>query len=249
MGVSIITAVYNGVQTISDCIESIQNQSCPVEHIIIDGGSTDGTIDIIEEYKSDIARVVSEPDNGIYDAMNKGIQLVSGDIVGILNADDFYADSTVLEKVADAFADKSIGSCYGDLQYVGKNDTKKVIRYWKSSKYKHGKFKYGWMPPHPTFFVRRSIYEKFGFFNLELGSAADYELMLRFLLKHKITTTYIPKVLVKMRAGGMSNASLKNRLKANRMDRLAWKVNSLKPLPWTLWMKPFRKIHQYFRRP
>jgi len=148
----------------------------------------------------------------------------------------------------DVFEKQNIDSCYGDLLYVDKNDKNKVIRYWKSSEYKHGKFKQGWMPPHPTFFVRRKIYEKYGYFNLALGSAADYELMLRFLVKHRITTAYIPEVLVKMRIGGKSNSSLRNRIRANRMDRMAWKVNDLKPYPWTLWMKPLRKIGQYFLR-
>ena len=130
---------------------------------------------------------------------------------------------------------------------IGKNY--RIVRYWKSGDYNPQKFYHGWMPPHPTFFVRRAIYEKYGLFNLELSSAADYELMLRFLLKHKITTTYIPEVLVKMRTGGMSNASLKNRFRANRMDRKAWEVNGLKPYPWTLWMKPLRKVGQFFSKP
>lgn len=145
----------------------------------------------------------------------------------------------------DVFEKQNVESCYGDLLYVHKNDTDRVIRYWRASEYHHGKFKNGWMPPHPTFFVKREIYEKYGLFNLNLGSAADYELMLRFLLKYKITTVYIPQVLIKMRTGGISNASLKNRIRANRMDRLAWKVNGLKPYPWTLWLKPLRKATQF----
>jgi len=165
-----------------------------------------------------------------------------------LHGDDFYAHDKVLGAVVDVFEKQNVDSCYGDLLYVDKNDKNKVIRYWKSSEYKPGKFKQGWMPPHPTFFVKREIYEKYGLFNLNLGSAADYELMLRFLLKFKVTTVYIPQVLIKMRTGGISNASLKNRIRANRMDRMAWEVNSLKPYPWTLWMKPLRKIGQYFLR-
>jgi len=247
--VSIITTVLNGSDTIRDCIKSIQSQTIPVEHIIIDGGSSDSTLGIIEEYKSGIARVISEPDNGIYDAMNKGLQLVSGDIVGILNADDFYADSTVLEKVADAFADKKVDSCYGNLVYVDSKNADQVFRYWHAGEFKPEKFYWGWMPPHPTFFVRRGIYNKYGLYDLALGTAADYELMLRFLLRHKITATYIPEILVKMRIGGLSNISLKNRFTANRFDRLAWRVNGLKPYPWTLYLKPLRKIFQYVSRP
>ncbi len=247
--ISIITAVLNGADTISDCIKSIQSQTVPVEHIVIDGGSTDSTLEIIEEYKSDIAQVVSEPDKGIYDAMNKGLRLVSGDVIGILNADDFYAGPEVLEKVANAFSYENVDSCYCDLVYVNSKNSNQVLRYWHSGEFKSHNFYWGWMPPHPTFYVRRNVYEKYGLFKIDLGSAADYELMLRFLLKNKIRTVYIPEILVKMRSGGVSNASLKNRLMANRNDRLAWTANGLKPYLWSLWMKPLRKIPQYIRRP
>ena len=216
-----------------------------MEHILVDGGSTDGTLTIAEEYPH-LAKIISEPDKGIYDAMNKGVKIANGEIVGILNADDFYPATDTLEKVTKAFSDPAVGACYGDLLYVDGDDTEKVIRNWQSGTFSPRKFYWGWMPPHPTFFVRRRIYEKYGFFNLDLGSAADYELMLRFLMRHRIMTMYIPEVLVKMRVGGMSNISLKNRINANQMDRLAWKVNGLKPYPWTLWMKPLRKVGQYF---
>ena len=246
--ISVITVVRNGADTISTCIRSIQSQTISVEHIIIDGGSTDRTLEIIEEYKSCIALVVSEPDNGIYDAMNKGLRLASGDVVGISNADDFYADLEVLERVADVFTDQEVDSCYGDLVFTDFKDTNKIFRYWRTGEFKSEKFKWGWMPPHPTFFVRREVYEQYGGFNIELGTAADYELMLRFLFKHGISTNYIPRVLVKMRVGGKSNATLYRRLVANRMDRKAWTVNGLKPYPWTLWMKPLRKIPQWWQR-
>lgn len=246
--ISIITVVRNGAAAIRDCIESVGGQSYPAEHIIIDGGSTDGTLDIVNNYVSSISKIISEPDNGIYDAMNKGITLANGDVIGILNSDDFYAHSDVLAKVALAFEDKDVDSCYGDLVYVQPTDTNRVIRYWYSGPYNMHRFYQGWMPPHPTFFVRRCVYEKHGLFNPGLGSAADYELMLRFLVKHKITITYIPEVMVKMRSGGVSNTSLKNRLKGNYMDRVAWKVNALRPYPWTLLLKPVSKIPQYFRK-
>ena len=242
---SIITTVFNSVATIRNCIESVYNQSQSVEHVIIDGGSTDGTLDIIKNYRSHLAMVISEPDNGIYDGMNKGLSLATGDIIGLLNADDIYAGPDVLAKVAKIFNEEQVDSCYGDLIYVHPINTEKVIRHWRSGSYGVRQFYWGWMPPHPTFFVRRSIYEKYGLFNLNLGSAADYELMLRFLVKHKITTAYIPEIMVKMRIGGMSNASLKNRLIANKNDKLAWKVNTLKPHPWTLYFKPLRKVGQY----
>lgn len=269
--ISLITVTLNDNDTIRDNLECIYNQSVTVEQILIDGLSTDDSLNIAREYPQ-ISRILSEPDNGIYDAMNKGLRLVTGDVVGILNADDFYAGPDVLAKVAKAFENPEVDACYGDLMYVQdlgngqssdggssvignavspvkslwrKNDRFKVVRYWKSGEFDPKKFYWGWMPPHPTFFVRRSVYEKFGDFNLNLGSAADYELMLRLLVKHKITTDYIPEVLVKMRTGGKSNVSLKNRLIANRFDRKAWKVNGLRPYPWTLTLKPLRKIGQY----
>ncbi|MFC1812264.1 glycosyltransferase family 2 protein [Thermodesulfobacteriota bacterium] len=246
--ISTITVVLNGAATIRDCIESVQIQTHPPEHIIIDGGSTDGTLDIINEYPQ-ISQIISEPDNGIYDAMNKGIGLATGDVVGILNADDIYADSNILSKVAKAFESESINACYGDLIYVNPTHPDQVDRWWRSGEYRPNRFYWGWMPPHPTFFVQKSVYDRYGYFNPALGSSADYELMLRLLLKYRIRPAYIPEVLIQMRTGGISNVSIKNRLLANRNDRLAWKVNGIKPCPWTLWLKPIRKIPQYFKKP
>lgn len=247
--ITIVTAVLNSKGFIEDCIQSILHQTHKdIEHIVIDGGSTDGTLETIKKYQSGIAKLVSEQDDGIYDAMNKGIGFATGEVIGILNADDFYPDSGVLEKVAQVFENEHIESCYGDLEYVDAVDTGKVDRYWRSGPYDIRKFYSGWMPPHPTFFVRRSVYQKYGLFNLNLGSAADYELMLRFLVKQRITAAYIPEVIVKMRTGGVSNAGIKNRIRANRMDRKAWSVNGLRPHPWTLFFKPLRKVHQFIVR-
>jgi glycosyltransferase len=247
LNVSIITAVYNNAGTIGPCLESVSSQThTDIEHIVIDGGSKDGTVDIVKNFGGNIAKFFSEADNGVYDAMNKGLKLVTGDIIGILNGDDFYPDPNILAKVAGAFDDPSVDSCYGDLVYVDRNDTSRTVRYWKAGPYNYRKFFWGWMPPHPTFFVRRAVYQKYGHFNLALGTAADYELILRFLVKHRIAATYIPEVLVKMRTGGISNVTLKNRLRANRMDRYAWKVNDLRPYPWTTYLKPARKIAQFF---
>ena len=243
--ISIITTTYNSGDTLSDCIESIHMQTKSAEHIIIDGASSDSTPGILEKYKKYLANIISESDRGMYDGINKGIELATGNIIGILNADDFYPSNDVLEKVIDAFKDTDVEACYGDLVYVDSMDTEKVVRYWRSSDYDPQKFFNGWMPPHPTLFLRRSVYEKYGIFNLELGSAADYELMLRFLLKQKIKAVYIPEVLVHMRTGGVSNATIWNRLKANRMDRKAWEVNELKPYPWTMIAKPLRKLKQW----
>jgi glycosyltransferase involved in cell wall biosynthesis len=244
--VSIITAVLNGRDTIGETIRSVSNQIYKnVEHIIIDGGSADETLEVIRRYIDQITKVISEPDRGIYDALNKGIRLSSGDVIGILNGDDFYAHNKVLKMVIDVFENQKVDSCYGDLQYVNKNAIHKVIRHWKSSQYNHGKFKYGWMPPHPTFFVRREIYEKFGYFNTNFRIAADYELMLRFLERHRISTHYIPNVLIKMRVGGMSNRSLKNMALKSYEDYMAWRVNHLNSSFYTIPLKNILKIPQF----
>jgi len=242
--ISIITVTYNSSATLRDCLESVKAQHGEVEHILIDGQSTDDTAQIVRGYPH-VAKFVSEPDAGIYDAMNKGIAASSGDIIGILNSDDMYLHPGVLEKVRKVFHDPGIDSCYGDLLYVDAADTNIATRYWKSKPFRKNLFHWGWMPPHPTFFVRRSVYEKYGSFNLNLGSAADYELMLRFLVKHDITTAYIPAILTKMRVGGVSNTSLKNRLTANQMDRKAWETNGLKPYRLSTYLKPLRKIMQF----
>lgn len=243
--ISIITVTLNAEDTLSDCIESVKTQTHYAEHFVIDGLSSDGTRTILHRYKDQLSSVISEPDHGMYDGLNKGIQLGTGDIVGLLHSDDFYPTNSILSKVAAVFENRDVDACYGDLVYVDNTDTNKVVRYWGAGDYEAQKFYNGWMPPHPTFFVRRSVYEDYGLFNLEMGTAADYELMLRFCVKHQIKVVYIPEVLVHMRTGGVSNRSIKNRIQANIMDRRAWAVNDLKPYPWTLTMKPLRKISQW----
>ena len=243
---TIITATYNAADTLAECICSVARQHVDVEHILIDGGSTDDTLQLAGNHRDVLATVISEPDQGVYDGMNKGVRLATGEVVGILNADDFYPSEDVLARVSEVFLDAQVDACFGDLMYVNSVDTAKVTRFWRSGEYDARKFYDGWMPPHPTFFVRREVYEKYGLFRLDMGSAADYELMLRFLLRHRINAVYIPQVLVHMRTNGVSNASLMNRLRANRNDRKAWKVNGLKPKPWTLVAKPLRKVGQWF---
>ncbi|KAA5548763.1 glycosyltransferase family 2 protein [Adhaeribacter rhizoryzae] len=246
MKISIITVSYNSSSTIRDTIDSVLSQDyADFEYILVDGQSTDGTLDIIRSYDHPSIRWISEPDKGIYDAMNKGVQLATGDIIGILNSDDFYTDQQVLSKVARTFQEQQVESVYSDLAYVDASDVNKIVRYWKSGQYKEGSFLEGWMPPHPTFFVQRSVYQKYSQFDVRLKSAADYELMLRFIHRFKISVAYIPETLVKMRAGGVSNASLLNRFKANREDRLAWEYNKLNPKLYTLMLKPLRKLQQF----
>jgi glycosyltransferase involved in cell wall biosynthesis len=248
MKISIITATYNSAATVRDTLACIAGQQYPnIEHLIIDGLSKDNTLAIVNEF-SHVAKIISEKDKGIYDAMNKGVQLATGDIIGILNSDDFYTNPLVLSKVAAAFEDSAVEAVYGDLQYVKASNVDVVTRTWKSGAYRKKYLYYGWMPPHPTFFVRRNVYDKCGLFNTLLHSAADYELMLRVLLKYNVHAQYIPEVLVKMRVGGISNTSFKNRLRAHKEDRLAWKLNELKPYFFTLPLKPLRKIFQFIKK-
>ncbi len=216
MKFTIITVCFNSATTIEDTIKSVASQEgIDVEHIIVDGLSTDGTADIIKRHKS-ISKFVSEKDKGIYDAMNKGLALATGDVIGTLNADDFYANENVLEEVAQVFLDANIEACYGDLLYVSQQDTDKIVRYWKSRDYVSGLFKSGWMPAHPTFFVRKSVYDRLGGFNLDYKIAADFELLFRLIEQNKIKTKYIPKVMVKMRLGGTTNKNLSNVITQNK---------------------------------
>jgi len=263
---SLITATYNASTYLPYCFANVAAQNVPIEHIVIDGDSTDGTKSIIQQHSQQISKYISEPDRGLYDALNKGIAMASGEIIGILNADDFYSNGTVLQQVLEVFDNPDIDACYGDLLYIKENSSlyraetgtkfplndfseMDIKRFWRSGLHSAKGFYWGWMPPHPTFFVRRSIYEKFGSFRLDMGTASDYELMLRLLLKHRINCHYIPKILVYMRTGGISNATVVNRLRANRMDRKAWSVNNLKPYPWTIPFKVLRKVPQYLLRP
>lgn len=249
MKVSIITISYNSAETIEDTIKSVVGQDYPnIEYIIIDGASKDETLSIVGKYKDKIAKVVSEKDKGIYDAMNKGVENATGDIIGILNSDDYYYDESVISEVVQLFEKEKTDGLYADLVYVDRADSDKVIRYWKSGEYQQGKFLKGWMPPHPTFFVKKEVYEKFGLYSTDLRSAADYEFMLRVIHKHNISLSYMPRILTKMRVGGMSNVSLKNRWKANMEDRRAWKINGLKPKWYTLTVKPLSKILQFLNK-
>ena len=244
MKVSIITVSYNSEKTIEDTIQSVISQDYQdIEYIIIDGASSDATKSIIDNYKTDISCFISEPDAGIYDAMNKGINASNGDLIGILNSDDVYSNSSVVSDMVNALGKSD--AVYADLVYVDFNNLDKVKRVWKSGRFKKRAFYFGWMPPHPTFFVKKECYLNFGLYSLVLRSAADYELMLRFIHKNNIKVSYLPKIIVKMRVGGVSNISLKNRILANREDKKAWKINNVKPKAFTFFLKPLRKLSQF----
>lgn len=249
MKVSIITVVLNGAKTIEDCIKSVLSQKYPnIDYIIIDGESTDGTLDIIKKYEDKITYWVSEPDKGLYDAMNKGIKVATGDIVGILNSDDIYNDEFVIEDVVKTIAQSGTDSCYGDLAYVDSKNPDRIIRYWRAGNYHKYRFKRGWHPPHPTFFVKRTVYEKYGNFDLSFPISADYELMLRFLYKHNISCIYLPRVLVKMRTGGKSAPGIINTIKANIEVYKAWKKNKLNTSVFIIALKPLSKVQQFFMK-
>lgn len=245
MKITIITVCYNSSKTIRNTIESVLSQkNVDLEYIIIDGKSNDNTINIIKEYYNKNQRIIkfiSEKDNGIYDAMNKGIKLASGDVVGILNSDDYYASDDVLNTVVQKFNSVKVDSLYGNLLYLKNN---KSYRYWKSGSF--NTFKYGWMPPHPTFFVKKNVYDTYGVYRLDCGTAADYELMLRFLEKEKITSAWVNKVFICMTVGGASNQNYTARIKASKKDLYAWKVNQLNRPFYTGYFKIIRKFPQFF---
>lgn len=243
--ISIITISYNAVDSVESALKSFKEQDySSKEQVIIDGGSTDGTQTILDQYHDQFGYFVSEQDNGLYDALNKGIIHSLGDIIGILHADDLFYNKKVLSDVAEAFQkNPSWQALYADLNYIKPNG--EIHRKWVSGEYKSGLFRKGWMPPHPTFFVKKELFEKFGNYRTDLSQAADYELMLRFIEKHQITVGYLPKVISLMRVGGKSNATLKNRLEANRQDLFAWKLNDLKPPFGFRLIKPLRKIGQF----
>lgn len=249
MKISVITPVLNNRAFIEGCIRSVSSQTHrEIEHIIVDGGSTDGTLAIIDRYKAHFARVISEKDNGIYAALNKGIQASSGEAVAILNSDDLYADNLVLAKVSGRLSRDNLDALYGDLVYVDKDNIEKIIRYWKAGPYKAGLFLKGWMPPHPAFFVKKAVYERYGYFNPDFKISADYELMLRFLHKQRISVGYLPEILVKMRAGGLSNRNFKSMLVRSYEDYRAFKINGLKVGFSTILLKKVLKISQFFTR-
>ena len=247
MKVSIITVCLNSEKTIEDCIDSVVSQDYEnIEYIIIDGLSNDKTVNIIEKYKNNIDKFISESDNGIYDAFNKGIKVANGELIGILNSDDIFMTNTIISELVNKIIEDKADSIYADLVFVNQHDTNKIMRQWKSGPYSKNNFIYGWMPPNPTFFVKKKIFDKYGFYNLTFGSAADYEILIRFMYRFGISSTYFPKIVTKMRLGGVSTYSFSNRFKAHIQDWNAWIKNDISNFPIWVLLKPLRKIYQYF---
>lgn len=248
MKISIITAVRNRRETVAATIASVRSQLHPdVEYIVVDGASTDGTTELLRAQRAKIDVLICEPDNGIYDALNKGIAAATGEVIGLLHADDVYASERVLSAVAETFENAKINAVYGDLEYVSKNDLDKVVRYWRAGAFSAAKLSWGWMPPHPTLFVRRAVYERLGRFDTSYRIAADYDLILRFLGRGGLSVAYLPELLIKMRVGGMSNRSLANILRKSREDYRTLRRNKVGGLGSLAW-KNFGKLRQFLVR-
>lgn len=248
MPISLITATYNSAGTLGDCLASVAAQShTAIQHILIDGESTDATQALLLARSGVGAVVVSEPDEGLYDALNKGLSRASGEVVGLLHGDDVFAGPEVLAMVSKAFADPAVQAVYGDLEYVAQDNPDKVIRYWRAGEFVPAKLRYGWMPPHPALFLRRSVYERFGGFDTTYRIAADYDFVLRvFSQLRPEAVVYIPQVFTRMRLGGASNRSLGNILRKSREDYRALKTNGVGGLG-TLVFKNARKLPQFLR--
>lgn len=246
MKVTLITVTLNSEEFLEDCLKSVIAQDhTDIEHIIIDGQSTDGTIAIIEKYKDHISKWVSEKDYSMYDAINKGMRMATGDIIGTINSDDVLASPDVISKIVATFEKEKVNVVYGDLVYVDRYQSDKVIRKWKGGAFNRNKFKMGWMPAHPTFYFRRELLDQCGFYETHFFTAADYEFMTRYLFYFKVGAAYLPKLVVKMRGGGISNGNIGKRLRANRRDYLAMKKNRV-PFPLAVaFLKPVIKLHQY----
>lgn len=250
MKVSIITVCYNAAKTIEDTIRSVLSQTYDdIEYIIVDGASSDDTLGIIKRYKDRIATVISERDSGIYDAMNKGIEAATGDIVGILNSDDFYISNEVISKMVELFETKKVDSVFADLVYVRPDDLQKVVRYFDSSKFDIEKFAFGLMPAHPTFFVKKEIYERFGYFKTDYKISADLDIMMRFLYTNKISYFYLNEPIIKMRLGGVSTSGLRNMLLTNNLEALrACRENGIDTNLFKILSKYPKKLFELIKR-
>lgn len=250
MKVTIITAVYNGAEHIKSCIESVLSQDHPdIEYIVVDGASKDNTLEIVKSFGSKIAKVISEKDKGMYDAMNKGLAHATGDIVGILNSDDFYANSHIISEIVSTFESSKADSLYADIAFVSKENLNKTVRYYSSGSFKPWKFRFGYMPAHPSFFLKRSIYEKYGFFKSDYKLCADFDLLVRLYHTHKISSIYLPKMVVKMRMGGKSNQSIENIMLLNREILRGCLENGINTNIAFIYLKYFTKIFELLKKP
>jgi len=250
MHISIITVCLNSAGTIADALESVGKQTFrEIEHIVVDGVSTDGTQEIVRGFTPKVARLISEPDRGLYDAMNKGLAAASGEIIGYLNSDDVYASDDVLQKVATVFAEPDVDACYGDLVYVHRDDMSQVVRYWRSRPYSPGLVERGWMPAHPTFFVRRRLLLEEGGFNTRYRYHADFDLVVRLFLQRRIRTKYIPEILVRMRVGGKTNRSLRNIVRGNLESIDSLRSHGVPVTPMFFIGKLVSRVPQFLRRP
>lgn len=248
MKISIITTVRNNKGEIVHAIDSVLSQLYPnIEYIVIDGASTDGTKEIVESYGNAISKFISKPDKGIYDALNKGISIVTGNVVGILHSDDVFENERIIGEIAYAFEKNGADGVYGDLKYISKEIPEKIIRYWKSRPFEHLMLKNGWMPPHPTLFLKRALFEKYGYYDISYKISADYDFMLRILSRPELKFAYLPQVITCMRMGGASNRSLKNIILKSKEDIRALRKNKIGG--WNaLLRKNFSKIGQFFSK-
>ena len=245
MKITIITATYNSQAYISDCIKSVYNQTYTnIEHIIIDGSSKDKTIEIINSTPNRITKVISEPDKGIYDAMNKGIRAATGDVIGILNSDDFFTSDNIIETVADNFKNYDIDALYGDVHFVNPDDILKTVRYYSSAIFKPSLFRFGFMPAHPSFYMKKECYDKYGLYALDYKIASDYDLLIRYLYKERINYKYLKKDFVTMRTGGVSTENFNSRVTLNREIVRACKKYGIKTNMFLLSFKYLYKIFE-----
>lgn len=251
MKITIITATYNSAATVRDTLESVLCQTYKdYEYLIIDGASKDNTLAIVREYEPKFEgrlKYITEPDNGIYDAMNKGIKMSTGDVVGLLNSDDFYTTNDALEKIADAFKNHDVDATYGDIHFVNDEDLSKMVRYYSSSVFKRAFMRLGLMPAHPSFYCKKSVYEKYGNFDTSYRIAADFENLLRLIFVNRIKILYIPKDFVTMRTGGASTAGLSSRKQIMREHLRAMKKNGVYSNFFLLSLRYFYKIFELAR--
>lgn len=250
MKISIVTAVRNDAGTIAETLSSVADQvDADIEHIVIDGGSTDGTVDIIKQYAAGLSYFVSESDRGPYDGMNKGIAAATGDVIGFLNGDDAFLSKHVVARISEVLADPNVDGCYANLVYTDRDDPNRIVRWWRSQPYRPGLFKRGWMPAHPTFYVKRRVFEQFGGFDLEFKLQADFDLTLRFMHIHTIRTVYVPECWVRMRLGGMTNNGFRNILAGNMEAYRICRKRGVKVWPWFPLVKMASRLPQFFEGP